>query len=489
MDIKYTHHNHHLWFRSHIKKTTGNSSTLPAIFFSIVLTSLLLFTTSQAQTKLLQVSEPPRAGGPIDGLTPEQIQNFNTGLLFFGVPHSVQGTEPGAPVNGLGATFNHNACLACHSHPGPGGTSPSLNPQVAIATQFGAKNKIPFFISPDGPIREARFIRNSDGTPDGSVHQLFSITGRNDAPGCIIEQPDFAAENKKGNLIFRIPSPIFGGGLVELIPEVDILTNMKSQAEAKKKLGIFGHENRSGNNGRITRFGWKAQNPSLEVFAGEAYNVEQGITNDLFPVKRAKTAVCNFNPVPEDTARFDVPSAFTGLNAVTAFTLFSKFLAPPQPGLETASSRNGKELFTKIGCALCHTPQLKTGPTTFAAFSNKPVNLFSDLIVHKMGPGLADHVTQGLAGPDEFRTSPLWGIGQRIFFLHDGRTTNLFTAIRAHASTSKSANCSSYGNSGQNQSAPDTGVACRSEANEVIQKFNRLSRNERQDIVNFLRTL
>jgi CxxC motif-containing protein (DUF1111 family) len=99
-----------------------------------------------------------------------------------------------------------------------------------------------------------------------------------------------------------------------------------------------------------------------------------------------------------------------------------------------------------------------------AALSNKPVNLFSDLLVHHMGRGLADGITQGGAGPNEFRTAPLWGIGQRVFFLHDGRTSNLVEAIEAHRS---------HG----------------SEANRVIDGFNRLTTGDQQDIINFLRSL
>jgi len=92
------------------------------------------------------------------------------------------------------------------------------------------------------------------------------------------------------------------------------------------------------------------------------------------------------------------------------------------------------------------------------------VNLFSDLLVHHMGRGLADGITQGGAGPDEFRTAPLWGVGQRVFFLHDGRTNNLVEAIEAHKSKD-------------------------SEAIKVIDRFDRLKAREKQDLINFLRSL
>jgi CxxC motif-containing protein (DUF1111 family) len=99
-----------------------------------------------------------------------------------------------------------------------------------------------------------------------------------------------------------------------------------------------------------------------------------------------------------------------------------------------------------------------------ATLSNQTANLFSDLLVHHMGKGLADGITQGAAGPDEFRTAPLWGAGQRVFFLHDGRTTNLLEAIREHRS---------HG----------------SEANKVVEHFDKLSTQEQQEIIDFLRSL
>jgi len=145
-----------------------------------------------------------------------------------------------------------------------------------------------------------------------------------------------------------------------------------------------------------------------------------------------------------------------------------RFLDAPQPSPDSpggaTSIANGRQKFVDVGCALCHTPSFKTGNSAVAALNNKPVNLFSDLLVHDMGDGLADGVSQGEAGPREFRTAPLWGLGQRIFFLHDGRTANLERAIREHASNG-------------------------SEANGVIANFNNLGEGRKQDILNFLRSL
>jgi hypothetical protein len=151
----------------------------------------------------------PGAGGALPGLSDVERQYFDVAKDVF--------QEVDAAADGLGPTFNLDSCSGCHSQPTIGGTSPATNPQVAVATLMGAKNVVPSFITANGPIREARFVRNRDGSPDGGVHGLFVITGRSDAPGCNIAQPNFAAELARNNVVFRIPTPVFGLGLVENI--------------------------------------------------------------------------------------------------------------------------------------------------------------------------------------------------------------------------------------------------------------------------------
>jgi CxxC motif-containing protein (DUF1111 family) len=429
------------------------------------------------------------AGAPLQGLTADENAFFRDGLARFADIEVVTGGNN----NGLGPRFNANQCLSCHAQPAPGGSSPARNPLIGIATLNGAKNVMPWFITQNGPVREARFKQNPNGTNDGEVHNIFVITGRSDAAGCGIAQPDFlpagnplSGQGGNPNIIFRIPTPVFGAGLIEAIPDSAILANMKTGASLKAGLGISGHPNahlsgntnRSANDGTITRFGWKAQNKSLLIFAGEAYNVEMGVTNQLFTQERDETPGCLFNATPEDTLNFTPPSRpgsnpnTAVLSDIEAFANFMRMLAPPTPAPDTPSIVNGRSNFAKVGCVHCHTPSLTTGKmiasgsstNPSAALSNQTVNLFSDLLVHHMGRGLADGITQGGAGPDEFRTAPLWGAGQRVFFLHDGRTSNLVEAIEAHRSRD-------------------------SEANRVIDRFNRLAAQEQQDIVNFLRSL
>src|SRR5580704_3768365 len=254
------------------------------------------------------------AGGPLQGLTADETAFFLDGQARFA---EIEVVNKGAN-RGLGPRFNSNQCFSCHSQPNMGGTSPAKNPLPEVAVLDGAKNAVPWFIVPNGPIREARF-KQSNGNADGEVHDLFVITGRADAPGCNVAQFDFlpagnplTGQGGNRNIIFRIPTPVFGAGLIEGISDSAILANMQANASAKSQLGIRGHVNAhlsgnvnlSGNDGTITRFGWKAQNKSLLMFAGEAYNVEMGISNQLFPQERDETPGCIFTPTPNDTLNF-----------------------------------------------------------------------------------------------------------------------------------------------------------------------------------------
>jgi CxxC motif-containing protein (DUF1111 family) len=415
----------------------------------------------------------PGAGTPIDGLSDQEKQYFYSALDEFSAPETV--------AEGLGPRMNLDSCKGCHTQPAAGGSSPATNPQFAFASQDGGTDTPPSFITANGPVRESRFVQNADGSPDGGVHAIYTINGRTGATGCQMPPPDYDTQLAANNVIFRIPTPTFGAGLIESIPDSAIIANAASNAPTKNSLGIQGHPNfqvsgrtisgqtnNNGNDGTVARFGWKAQNKSLLLFSGEAYNVEMGITNELFQTERDETANCQFATVPNDTTNMAAATAFDGLSSIEKFAIFMRFLAPPAPSADTpggtASIANGSQLFNSTGCALCHTPTMQTGNATVAALRNKAVNLYSDLLTHNMGKGLADGVSQGQAGPQDFRTAPLWGLGQRLFFLHDGRTSDLLAAISAHRSSG-------------------------SEANAVIVNFNQLSQNQKQDLLNFLRSL
>jgi CxxC motif-containing protein (DUF1111 family) len=438
---------------------------------AFIIPFLLSFSSTQAEVARDPGPRPTGANNqpqPLDGLTSGQTALFNAGMAKF--------QEREAVKDGLGPTMNLDSCGGCHSQPTVGGTGPAKNPQfIFFNDNLKKANRLPPFITENGPVREVRFKRNPDGTADGGVHDIFTISGLAGAEDCSLKQPNFSPRR---NIIFRIPTPTFGAGLIEQIPDQTIIDNQTARIShrygVRGKLNIVnaGHtiavrENRNGNDGTIARFGWKAQNKSLLVFSGEAYNVEMGITNELFQTERDETTACQKAPTPNDTTNPD-SSGLDVLSDIEKFAAFMRFLAPRVPVTDepggVSSINNGKQRFRQVGCTACHTPTLRTGHSTVAALDNKDVNLYSDLAIHDMGTGLADGISQGQAKGREFRSAPLWGLGQRLFFLHDGRTKDLVQAIREHRSPG-------------------------SEANGVVRQFFRLRSKDQQDLLNFLRSL
>ena len=462
--------------------------------------------SSSGSTTSLGTDPGPRAGaagagGPVTTLDSDETAFFTAARTVFAEVDSVSGTLSGEPGAGLGPTFNGNACSMCHAQPAMGGSSPGksspqnpiANPQVALATLDGAKNTVPSFITAAGPVREARF------KSDGGVHGLYTIQGRKDASGCTLAQPDFATALSDSNVIFRIPTPVFGLGLVEATPDATLQANLTSNQSANAALGIAGVLNTIGNDGTVTRFGWKAQNKSLVIFSGEAYNVEQGVSNEVFPNERSAVAGCIFNPSPEDGTNIVVGEGTTGTASqissdVVNFAAFARLSAPPAPATLSSAAQTGENLFTSVGCGNCHSASLTTGKSRFTGMSNVTYHPYSDFALHHMGTNLADGISQGGAGPDQFRTAPLWGVGQRLFFLHDGRTSDLGMAIEAHASSGASCVTSAGANVADSadtvaSSSSGSRQACASEANAVIQKYNALSASQQSEILDFLRAL
>jgi len=487
--------------------TSGASRNLffRALACCFVAAALLLSTQMKVVRAQSTVSDPgvrpgPQpgngAGNPIAGLPGDQVTFWFAAQSLFEQTVSVRGTLNGEPLAGLGPAFNGNSCLLCHSQPVDGGSSPAQNPQLGIMNLDGATNHQPPFLTANGPTLEARFIKNPDGTPDGGVHDLFTITGRIDAPaGCALLQPDFS---NSANISFRIPIPTFGEGFVENTSDDTLKNNLANLGATKSALGIAGRFNTSGNDGTITKFGWKAQNKSMLMFSGEASNVEMGITNELFTNERTNGG-CATNATPEDNTHVIIPTAGTAggdasqiSSLIENFTIFMRLNAPAQPcdfftSQQScqplgASALRGQALFgtvvapagggnpdTGIGCVLCHTDVLATSKSNLTPLNQVAFHPFSDFALHHMG-GLADNISQGVAGSDEFRTAPLWGLGQRIFFLHDGRTKDLLEVIKDHnLPCSSGANCS--------------------EAGKVVTNFNNLLPGQKQDLLNFLRSL
>src|SRR3989442_9740926 len=198
----------------------------------------LLQAQTATTTTTFRASDPgvrggdPGAGGEIAGLTARQLEFFTAGQDEF--------EDVDRVADGLGPRMNLDSCRGCHAQPATGGTSPSLNPQVAFASKDGGTDRVPFFITLNGPIREARFKFNPDGSRDGGVHNTATITGRTGADGCVLAQPDFDAAAASNNLVFRIPTPVFGAGLIEQIPDGAILANQAANTFTKKLHGIAG---------------------------------------------------------------------------------------------------------------------------------------------------------------------------------------------------------------------------------------------------------
>ncbi len=499
-----------------------------------------------------QPGDPARVGDPLPGVSadPDLAKFFDQAKAIFGERDSVkggsfEGQDTGA---GLGPRFNLDGCGSCHAYPAMGGSSPPTNLQPSFATAGHAKNDPIPFVHSDGPTVEARFkwLMNADGhfkldpnkpgrdkrVADGGVHALYTISGRTDAGSCQIKQPPFLKAWIQDNVTLRIPTPVYGLGLIEAIDESEINRNaaavvlatakaastsslkagdfdmddvqfghiedkgsfwraLEVREKLRKALGIQGRPgrgrgNHSGNDSTITRFGWKAQNKSLMIFAGEAYNVEQGVTNELFPNERDEEptplpAACKINSAPEDkTVPVKNGGGSATLGDVENFAIFMRLLAPPKPACELGKDCaenvvHGSAVFNQVHCDECHVRELKLGNAALKPIADQKVaKLYSDLLLHRMGncpphkdhtPAcLADGVEQGQAGVDEFRTAPLWGVGQRLFFLHDGRARDLPTAILDHRGTG-------------------------SEANEVIKRYRALADKDKQALIDFLRTL
>ncbi len=429
---------------------------------------------------------------------------------------------------GLGPRFNGNSCQMCHFNPTFLGASGPINPEAAAVSELsiptggvgvldGATNSLSAFTNPNylingtTAVKEVRFINvPNTSNSDGGVHNLFTITGRVDATNaininpalglttCAEQQPDFTDAVNQGNVIFRIPIVTQGDGLVELIDDEALELNNNALTGTN---GVSGKFNRSGNDGTITRFGWKAQNKSMAIFAGEAYNVEQGVSNDLFPNERrgdddllneslAQIEDCQFHALPDDVINFVAGSSNSNegnlASAISTdvfnFSAAMRLSAPPPHGSLNSNEQRGQTLFnTTLHCNQCHSNN-STGYMVTTAGSNfpvgqslQPVLAFSDFALHEMASGpnltntygqpcLDDSVTQGLAGGNLFRSAPLWGTTTRQFFLHDGRTSNLAAAIVNH-------------------------ICPGSEANTAGTAFVGLSTSDQVDFIQYLRTL
>jgi CxxC motif-containing protein (DUF1111 family) len=341
-------------------------------------------------------------GQPMPSATPEQLGTFERGREV--------SLHRFTPEDGLGPHFNVTFCNGCHEKPVPGGSAG----------------------------RYRNFLLVGQTLPDDS----FVLTGVNGIqPQYTLDESRRFPTPPEANLFgTRNPIPFFGVGLLAEIYEDAILAG--ADPDDADGDGISGRPNYQ--NGFIGRFGVKAQNAAIESFIrGPLFN-HIGITsNPLPPARRALLPIIlepgAGAPRPAQVGAPDEPildaddAADPELSEDELFDLvsFSMLLAAPQPDAPTAESEAGRALFAQANCTGCHLPALK-GPRGL-------IPAYTDLLIHDMGPALADGVRMGVAGGAEFRTAPLWGVAAIGPYLHDGRADTLDEAIRLHAGEAQAA--------------------------------------------------
>jgi len=299
------------------------------------------------------------------------------------------------PDTGLGPLFNSSSCAECHETPVSGGVG---DENEVHATKFTPPATCDDLEAQGGPVFQQH------------------ATPLLEAAGISRETPPADAQ-----VATRSTPPVFGFGLIDAIPDETILAHEHRSRGRAHRLP----------DGRVGRFGRKARVASLLEFNAGAFLQEQGITNRLNP----NELLPNGQPLPPKTD--PAPDPELSDDDLDLTNDFVRFLAPPPPKepttrQEARAIRRGEGLFHGVGCATCHTPAMRTGPNPdIAALDRKVVHLYSDLLLHDMGPDLAD-ICLGDARPNEFRTAPLMGLRFREKFLHDGRATTVLGAIQLH---------------------------------------------------------
>ena len=321
-------------------------------------------------------------------LNPAQTETFRRGAAAF--------TRIETPASGLGPGFNGRGCAECHSHPTVGGSS------ARLVTLFGKFDDGNFDPLPEfgGPQLQAEGIRTPDcSAPTESV-------------------PSGAVARHRQTVA------LFGIGQIEKVPDAVIL--LRSDPNDLDGDGISGRVNWI--DGQIGRFGWKADESSLEAIIAKAMQQEMGITNPLRPEEEKRGRAMGCDPVadPEDDGR-----------QLEALADFLRELPALPEGPRGPREIRGQELFGASGCAGCHVPELPLSDAPEAP--SPPLRLFSDLLLHDMGDYLGDGIDAGDANGNEFRTAPLWGIREGKPYLHDGRAETIDAAIALHGGEATSA--------------------------------------------------
>jgi CxxC motif-containing protein (DUF1111 family) len=358
-----------------------------------------------APGRLLRAQTDPPASVPLPNLPADMLARFNEGRGRFLATETVE--------TGLGPVFNDRSCVACHSIPTTAGSGKS---EATFVTRFGRV----------GLQESDRFGLQTPSMPFNALLNLGGPTIQRrsvaeDLPDCRLAGE--VVPREATTVGPRQPSPLFGLGLIQAIPEATILS--RADPTDANRDGIAGRPNTS--NGLLGRFGWKASVATVYDFVALAMINEIGITSPLYPNELSPQG----RPIPPGCKRTaDIDDADgSRLGSITAYLTF---LSPPARGPITDAVRRGETLFAKVGCAACHTPVMKTGPNSNPALNEVEVPLYSDLLTHYVGVHLDDRIPDGDVGGGRWRTPPLWGLRARKFYLHDGRTSDLTQAIALH---------------------------------------------------------
>jgi len=380
---------------------------------------LVLATVLQALGAVGACPPEPQPGDPLNDLSEAERARFFAGRAVF-----AQAFEP---EQGLGPLFNADACGECHEDPVLGGTGDELETHIAVPIEGGGCDLL---ITRGGPVFQ------SHATP-----ALTAATGDTSEP---LPSEPFV----RGT---RSSPDVFGMGLLDAVSEREILS--RADSADRNHDGISGRANRFPD-GRVGRFGRKGFVPSLDEFNAGAFVIEMGVTNPGSLVEETIGGAA-IPPAADPT-----PEPELGAEALAFALDFVRFLAPPASLPLSARGQQGRAMFGRFGCASCHTPSLKTGPSRVRALDRRTVHAYTDLLLHDMGPERGD-ICLGLATPAEFRTEPLMGVRLGTQFMHDGAAKTLEEAIELHG-----------------------GEGSRARA-----AFRKASRYEREALIEFLRSL
>lgn len=336
---------------------------------------------------------PSEPGDPVRGLSAAERDRFTRGRVIFDSVFT--------PERGLGPLFNAVACGECHEDPAAGGTGDELERHAAVFHPDIAGRPCDELAAQGGPVFQNHV------TP--ALHDALGIDGEPIPPEATV-------------IALRTTPDVLGFGLLDAVPDSTILAY--ADPDDRDGDGISGRANRFFD-GRLGRFGRKALVPTLREFNEGAFSAEQGVTSPAVPNEETVGG----QPLPPGTD--PAPDPELGREATDLLDVFVRALAPPAPQRLSGDARRGRTLFGEIGCAGCHVPALRTGNSPIAVLRHREVAAYSDLLLHDMGPELAD-ICLGLATPSEFRTEPLMGLRLLSRFLHDGRAMTLEQAIVLH---------------------------------------------------------